>query len=200
MGTDIHLRLQVREGEQWVDRPVAEYARSRQYAVFSFLAGVRNGLSAWPQGALPTGHQIIPAFPYRDLPDGMDPDEVHPWLGDHSFTWATVAELKALDWEVEVEFHGLVDSLTYSEWRESGDKCPKGWCGGTSGHVVSEELLKEPDAIRKLAREHRDWCVHARWTWPAVANSDFRRWLDTLTRESLGVPLDEARVLMGFDS
>ena len=67
----------------------------RSYSVFAFLAGVRNYSG------------ITPISEPRGLPDDLklpaEDDDVDAWLGDHSYSWLSVAELDAFDYHAEVE-------------------------------------------------------------------------------------------------
>lgn len=106
MGCDIHsVAIDATgtplTGGNWADGKIAdpEYGVGagepfgwRSYRVFGFLAGVRN-YSGVPSISEPRG-----------LPDDLKCDQhAEPWLGDHSFSWLSVAELLAFDYDAPVE-------------------------------------------------------------------------------------------------
>ena len=91
MGCDIHPRVEVRSehAHEWL--AVGYPDRGRCYNFFAYIAGVRSYSEKDDEGL----------FKDRGLPTdaakmdvgffGLDPE----WLGDHSFTWFTLAEMKA---------------------------------------------------------------------------------------------------------
>jgi hypothetical protein len=111
MGCDIHAIVQRRIGDRWETvTPPPEMLdpygdlpfEFRNYELFAVLAGVRNydnvtpiaeprglpddagveqGTFGWPSGATSSRVEL----------DGK-------WLGEHSFSWLTAAELSAYDW------------------------------------------------------------------------------------------------------
>ena len=111
MGCDIHSRAEVFNGTLW--EPVgavfpltkwerechkASYSeqpfRSRNYALFGWLAGVRNYSAVTPIAAP------------RGIPKDSDFAEIFGgdyYLGDHSFSWVSLAELNAVDYDASVE-------------------------------------------------------------------------------------------------
>jgi hypothetical protein len=205
MGSDIHLRLEVMRDGAWTGVPIERPdwrengdtrpdPEGRNYSVFALLADVRNGSGF---AGCKIFDPIEAPLAWRGLPDGVDP-EGSPWLGEHSFTWATVAELKALDWDMVFHEYGVLSALEYNEWLASGDTAPQSWSGDVDGPGVRKISAESLRADR--APDDRNLYIRAEWDRRAVAESGFRRWLDTLTEEQLGVPLDRARVLMGFDS
>lgn len=92
MGCDIHLYIERKVNGVW--EPVRIDDRllpdDRNYRLFGFLANVRGT----------GGHFEGRGFPddtsWKDLPDGV---ENRNWLGDHSFTYATLYELQNAPWE-----------------------------------------------------------------------------------------------------
>lgn len=91
MGTDIHLRAQVRRQGEWHDEVVpSKLLGWRNYSVFAALAGVRNS------------DGVPPIAPPRGLPDdlrGAEPDPAEIADCCHDTSWLTLAELQAYDWE-----------------------------------------------------------------------------------------------------
>ena len=127
MGTDIHLYVERKTATGWervrpVPRPCPECEgsgrfgrgacyecggegkttkeyRDRNYSLFAILADVRND------------YGLIPIAKPRGLPDDTsihDTDDGHSapghvWLGEHSFSHATLAELLAYDYREVVD-------------------------------------------------------------------------------------------------
>jgi hypothetical protein len=112
MGCDIHLQVEKKTGDKWeIVTPIHAHWRDgkptwstpldnddklpdpteRYYAVFSFLADVRNH-----------ENRIEPQFADRGFPDDA---VVHPvygdmyHLGDHSYTYASLTELLNAPWK-----------------------------------------------------------------------------------------------------
>lgn len=88
MGCDIHIRAERKAGGKWEIIPGLRPFDWRHYGMFAFLANVRN-YSAIPPLSEPRG---LP----NDAPDDSD-------LGDHSYSWLSVDELSAFDYEAAVE-------------------------------------------------------------------------------------------------
>lgn len=75
----------------------------------------------------------------------------HPedfWLGDHSWSHVTVAELLAYDWERTTKKRGWVDAWNFDLWRRNGK--PDSWSGGISGqsieHVSNQQVARLIDS------------------------------------------------------
>lgn len=93
MGCDIHSRAERRENGKWVVIDGLAPFDWRSYGMFGFLAGVRN-YSAIPPLSEPRG-----------LPDDtpQSGDDYDDYLGDHSFSWLSLDELLAFDYDQPVE-------------------------------------------------------------------------------------------------
>lgn len=115
------------EGFNWDQDP-----SGRHYDLFALLGGVRNGSGF----AGSYRHEPVqPQFERRGLPDDYrepsDPEEDDGsgyeareslreeftggdfWLGDHSFTWATLTELLAVPWNTEFHSGGIVGPVGF---------------------------------------------------------------------------------------
>ncbi len=188
MGCDIHGVFQTRYSKESLWRTEMEIEDGRNYLAFSALAGVRNY----------TG--VTPISEPRGLPDDFDMKEAskvmrygdpnNPWMGDHSFSWLTLDEIRSWDgWDQIVNDNGVITRKQYEEWDHettpyphSGDiwggdvvladqrgSCPTGW---THIRVYWSESLREYcDTFLK-------WLDYA----------DAKRWTG------------EARIVFGFDS
>lgn len=135
MGTDIHLRVQGKRGEAWeyvTIKPFPAYGDDDHswdtgpdvcnYAVFALLAGVRNGTGF---AGVRTHSPVKPAFAGRGLPDGVTEEEGEEEIpnagsddmGDHSFTHATLSELRAVDWATPFVYSNGTRALEDCEFR-----------------------------------------------------------------------------------
>lgn len=190
MGTDIHLAVQARLNDKWEDTNthVPAHARERNYELFAFLADVRNGYGF---AGVKTGEPVVPQFADRGLPDG---EGERDYLGDHSFTWATLRELYEAPWDTTFTSTGVVYESTYLAWDRTGS--PRSWCGGIMGKdiVVIDEAAYPAHIKAPNERTH----IRVTWTWKPLIECGFRRWVDSLVAE--GRDLDNTRVLIGFDS
>lgn len=109
MGCDIHLVTQVKENGKWVIYPTT-YKEDRNYSLFSVLAGVRQVGEvvpiAEPRG-IPEdfGYGLNNDFEIDGIKEEFD-SKYNKWLGDHSFSWLSLSELRAFDFSQEsfVEF------------------------------------------------------------------------------------------------
>lgn len=112
MGCDIHSIAQVRKNGKWETVTAKdELVEDRSYVSFGMLAGVRSGLIETPISK-PRG---LP----EDFEMGLDENEYHEgiWLGDHSYSWLLLKEIKDYTWDktipqstivVESEFLRLI--------------------------------------------------------------------------------------------
>lgn len=236
MGTDIHLQVQGKNKDgkwEWVKRPPFKTWRvdrddfdfdadptGRDYNLFAILAGVRNGYGF----AGTYRHEpVSPWFEGRGLPDGMTDEDCErvddsvpaygdDWIGDHSFTHATLAELRAAPWDHEFHQFGVVNPQNFKVWREKG--MPDEWSGGIMGrdivtHTDPDEYGRMVDGglIRVDNRNPKwsrtlDYC-RVTWKWAPLTDCTFRKWIDGDVMQSIadeyGGP-ENVRVLMGFDS
>lgn len=225
MGCDIHIVIErqdadgvwseiVWQNKPWRDDdvpvagiPVApEVFDSRNYHKFAILADVRNGLGfagiktceGWPSIAADRG--FPPDFDAESVATNPAwPTDGPRSLGDHSFTWVSLDELKAFPWDTtESWLYGVVPAKEYERLTVEHDT-PVSYCGDTSGPGI---VVYEPDAYR-LAKANGTLSErpHVRMGWPRTARDasydwpgKVLPWLDTLAE---GRPL---RLVMGFDS
>lgn len=132
MGCDIHMVIQrqstgltrlLGEPDWELLEPPAEvgWDEPRSYTLFGVLAGVRDMLD------------IEAIADRRGLPDDFDPDRDPPpcrWypedrkdLGDHSFTWMTLAEVLAFNWDRVVTSKDVSDHYRGKTVRECVPEC-----------------------------------------------------------------------------
>ncbi len=215
MGCDIHIAIQCQEPDgQWVNVPwqqvwtyegadkavpgipvAPDVFRSRNYDLFGILADVRNGSGF---AGIHTGDGWPSIAPGRGLPEGVsEPDDYS--LGDHSFTWVSLDELKAFPWDTtQTTLYGVVPAEDYERLSAAGES-PTSWSGGISGHgIVTYETdqyraVKAAGLLSKRPYVRMSWPETARtatYDWPGKVFP----WLDEL---AAGRPL---RLVMGFDS
>lgn len=110
MGCDIHAYAERKNGDVWEDvGEIFEHVRS--YALFGFLADVRNY------------SEVPPIAPQRGIPDDVSGDvqaAYENWDSDaHSSSWLSLAELLAFDYDQTTEDRRVT--------RQIG---PRAWDGG----------------------------------------------------------------------
>jgi len=187
MGTDIHSIAQVKTKDGWktvVGRPGGD---DRNYDTFAVLADVRNGYGfagtptgeGWPVMFEPRGlpndleldgdeRAVLPE-PYYYSFDKEKKDPQHSmWLGDHTYSHLTLAELKLIMKQFSRKKHtrsGMISKKQAEELKEG--KTPDSWCGWTnqSGYVQAEwkvpatealwGLKNIIDALEAIAKEHK---------------------------------------------
>jgi hypothetical protein len=111
MGCDIHIIAQKRDANgKWV-KIEGEFSEGpspfdwRQYGMFAFLADVRNYSDIKPLSQ-PRGfpEDFDRGAVEEFVADGDHGDEViYDWMGDHSYSWLSVAELSAVDYDQMIE-------------------------------------------------------------------------------------------------
>lgn len=208
MGCDIHICVEVRDGAGWRKLPAPpklqdkwyaenypdEAARhwvggNRNYLLFSLLANVRN-YNDWTPFAEPRG-----------LPPDTFLDPEHDDLGDHSFSYFTLAELQEQDWKSTERDGGIIDWAQFLEFNGYGP--PGHWCGGISGPGVFVLDEAAADDIRR-----QGWVPgpgrhpHVSVSWPiarSVAGGAFYAELMP-GLASLAHDPSDIRVVFGFDS
>jgi hypothetical protein len=192
MGTDIHIVCQINEivSSKWetIDTGIS---RDRNYDTFAVLAGVRNGSGF---AGCDTGEGWKVLFPPRGIPkdyvrksglpyeEGDDTDELYE-LGDHSYSWLTLAELHQI-WDYykdrEYEVHGMISPEQHKDLQEG--KLPQFWCGWTS----DKSYIKTTWKVK--AAEHL-------WLLKALIKD-----LEKVQKENSNTAPETIRIVFGFDS
>jgi len=163
MGCDIHSMAidkngSLIEGGRWADGadadPDMEWMEGegepfgwRNYSVFGFLAGVRNYSDVKPISA-PRGLPVD-----VKAPDVDDFD----WLGDHSHSWLSVAELEAFDYDA------LVEDRRYTGQKELpwGGTITSGACTAEPGNgkmmtwreFLGNDFFKDVAELRRIGAD-----------------------------------------------
>lgn len=203
MGCDIHPVVERRDpGGPWQVVPLSEEAdrlEDRNYRLFAVLANVRNGFGF---GGVETGDVIVPISKPRGLPkdfeQGKHDDEAADgkWLGDHSHTWVTLAELHAYPWAIPMRRRGIVTLEVFRGWDRVSR--PREYSLASMGQGVVTLSIEDVAAGRIPADATRVW-VEVGWietVGQACAGfvEHVLPWLRTL-----GAP-EDVRIVMGFDS
>lgn len=103
MGCDIHVLFQELKGGVWVPAGEDRPNFYRDYPSFDALAGVRgNSYQLYPQRGLPEDLLVE----YKE-----DRDD-YTYLGDHSFSWLTLKELRKLSAKVSKKYDEESDFQT----------------------------------------------------------------------------------------
>jgi hypothetical protein len=209
MGCDIHIIVERQKPDAswervWLhdwDVPDLEGTpdifRNRNYDLFGILADVRNGTgfagcvtgSGWPSIA-----------PDRGIPsDSTVTDEERDdyTIGDHSFTWVSLDELKAFDWDgTTAKAYGIVEREEWARMQRENESRPRMWCGGISGAGV---VVATPDSV--MDGQMAMLFTHVRIEWQETAREATGDWPGTvlpwLDALAAGQPL---RLVFGFDS
>ena len=191
MGTDVHGVFQAKRGDKWEDVE-SIWEQDRHYALFAWLAGVRNGYGF---AGIPTHAPLIPLAEGRGLPVDFKTNaygDQHPspldaegiWMGDHSHTWLTADEILSATpptfWRT-----GVVTKEWFLLW--DGTSAPEGWSGSVSGGGVRTD-----DPVHVTAET-----THVRIYWKERGNG-FDYFLNEVRR--LKDLHGEVRLVVGFDS
>lgn len=124
------------------------------------------------------------------------------WLGDHSYSWCTLAELRAFIENVakktETFIVGVVTREQYEGHRRTG-KPYESWCG-----MVSGQGIYVAGRVGFGADPLPDFYTHVQTNWPVNAFDesqlgDIEKAL-TLVAERTGAQPEDLRFVYGFDS
>jgi hypothetical protein len=146
MGCDIHIKAEVREGNEWnivgrvfknlywKEETEGDYTyyfgpltdepyEGRSYNLFSILADVRNDRGF---AGISTGEGFEPIAMPRGVPDDASPEYralVERWgIDGHSHSWLTLDELKTFPWDDKHTVqYGVVSEEKYLERQKSGE-------------------------------------------------------------------------------
>lgn len=216
MGCDIHVVVQVRGESGWVSTPDlgprldGDYdwpiLTHRNYALFSVLGDVRNGSGF-------AGHYtyepVRPIGRCRGIPQGFDiggsygethafpdPSIAPRWMGDHSHSYVTLAELLAYDWNHPMLQGGYLTQEEYEKWDKHS--MPDGWCGAAFG--PSTVCLSEEEYVKAPRLDPANtYYIGCRWQTPL--RDRMGEFVDRVIPwlQSLGSP-ENVRLVFGFDS
>jgi hypothetical protein len=191
----------------------------RNYDLFAMLANVRNGRGF---AGVVTGSGFVPLAKPRGRPDDTaivdtcdaveyeDPQYV--WLGDHSFSYATLAEVLSYDYGQITHQCGVVGAKEYRAWVEAGRRgAPKSWSAAVFGNCTTvtpaeiDLLLQE--GVVKASDDGNGYVdamggryyVEISWSisYRDAAGPAWFAFLDAC--KPLGAP-EDVRFVFGFDS
>lgn len=251
MGTDIHMLLEVKRDGAWVCIPPTEskpefgimagrchchyetakacpscggtdksleWYGHRNYTLFYDALG-KNGCDELDCETLFHDSRGMP----KDASDISD----HYELWEHSFSWGTLAELLAIDWERSIEHSGVIpvrdtdkdnhpryprDDESYQSWRidnpgypaTPAKRSPRGYCGGGSMTEVSTE---QADRILAGERYQGPWTydrrLYTRVAWMETLRhscQDFLEFLEYLKTIVPDMGFADVRLIWGYDS
>jgi len=215
------------ENEYWLNAAKRSWYSGRNYVLFGVLADVRNGVGF---AGIDTGNAVTPISLPRGFPDDMSEgarallgdnrydddgddslDDI--WLGDHSFSWLTLDELLAYDWDHGALRRGVV-SLEDFEARvnEHGQSLPlradshpyDHWSGAISGRGISTISALEALSLAQnggiVAKD--DERLHVRDEWVIPLRKQVSDFIDEVMPEleKLAPNPSDVRIVFGFDS
>lgn len=143
MGCDMHCRAERKIDGKWtvleVSPPPFDW---RSYGMYGFLADVRN------YSAIP------PIAEQRGLPDDAPPedDEVQ-WLGEHSFSWLSMEELLAFNYDKPVEDRRVTKQLGERSWTGAATAEPGGGKMTTYREFLAEGYFTELERLKAVGTE-----------------------------------------------
>lgn len=220
---------EIEEGRQYPEGiPIAPYMLTgRSYNAFAILADVRNGSGfariktgdGWPSissgRGWPAGFDRTKVFPDpRYVHDG-DSDSLEPrYMGDHSYTWVMLSELKAYGWDdISTRLYGVISAQQYEKMREVGTlgMTPEdGWSGAVTGPGITtftqtqwererHRYLPLPEIRDKRLGMNAKQFIQVSWDETArAATGDYPgKVIPFLEKLAAGRPL---RLVLGFDS
>ena len=131
-----------------------------------------------------------------DSPDARHLDEEPMYLGDHSFSWCTLTELRTFIENVakktETRIVGIVDLAAYNLHKQTCQRYTN-WCGMVSGPGIVVE--SDPPGPR---------ATHVQTSWPVNAAESSRlceiEAALSLVAERTGAAPESIRFVYGFDS
>lgn len=226
MGCDIHSVGQVRKNGEWETVLLRVAGDDRCYDTFACLANVRNGQGfagvrtgsgfepfSDPRGypkdfiTLPESDEHLFPFPNVESEcEYADPESQTAWMGDHSHSYITLAEL--LQYVERVAKNttlktGVIPAEQYEEIRGT-DQPPKQWSGAVWG---GDSLLLSAEAYDQLKEQNalpkdKNIYVQHEWGRSYLETTNLTKILNSLRRiqETYKVEPSDVRMVFGFDS
>jgi hypothetical protein len=187
MGCNIHAVFQAWRNGVWQDVE-SEFDEPRDYFLFAWLAGVRNGHGF---AGVPTHAPIVPLSEPRGLPRDFEADGTEhngKWLGDHSHSWLTANEILRSPTPDRVWRTGVISIEAFRAW--VGFSPPP---GGRSGDVFGRDVR-----IAQSPVDVQPDSTHVRVYW--VQSADKLRYFTDEIRRLQDEHGDDVRMVFGFDS
>lgn len=243
MGCDIHIQLEVRDYEthkwrhvpgpfscyicnetgrkkdgdpcHWCDgKGFSNYLfHDRRYHLFGILAGVRSDV--FPPIVTPRG---FPKNLTAELKDAIDDSkDEYFYIGDHSHSWLTLAELEQYDWTRPGVYEGVIGLSDWYEW--DGKSPPLHYSGGVSGggwrtvdQLEAKAIIARSGPPRRNPKPMNDFSrsfdepskISVQVEWIQIAKDTGGDILMTAIKKAawkanVNLP-DDIRIVFGFDS
>jgi hypothetical protein len=168
----------------------------QNYLLFALLAGVRNNYHT-DEGPLE------PIFPPRGLPLDFAAEVVGgrhegTFIYGHTFTWMTLAEIEAYDFEREIVYSKWISAPFRAVQLAMGYSAPECWhaCAAENARIVT---LLELDAEIQSGRI--DPRAYASIVWRKPISESCFQFLDLLPAlRALEPSSEDIRLVIGFDS
>lgn len=212
MGTDVHSVFQKKTDSGWEDVE-SSYSEDRHYVLFAWIGNVRNGFGF---AGVPTHDRIEPLSSGRGFPEDFgvdgerhrigssairgssakyyeeedaDPaaeDHLQLWMGDHSHSWLSAAEILAAT-PPRILRTGIIGIEQFRAW--DGVTSPEMWSGGIRGPGI---------VVAESPSEVKDDTTHVRVEWFEDTAESFAYFTNEVRR--LQDLHGEVRFVFGFDS
>lgn len=208
MGCDIHMIVQRKIDDKWIDTdtPIYDY---RNYDLFGMLADVRNGFGF---AGVDLGDGFEPILgrdnPRRKLPEDFDCDQYDyhgekKWMGDHSHSYLLLSELLGENgyYDRISNHRGVVSEEEYKKFKATG--YPESACGSISGGMVRNVSNNAMDAVIENPSLKEEGCsYYTQVEWPETyRDSAGEHWFMLLDKwQQLDPDPNNVRIVFGFDS
>jgi hypothetical protein len=143
MGCDIHMQAERQVNGKWYTIP-GHFFDWRSYSNFAFLAGVRNY------------SDITPISDPRGLPeDAADSDDEYGGArgGDHSFSWLSLEELLAFNYDAITEDRRVTVQIGPNCWNGGATAEPGGGETMTYREYLGEVFFEELEKLKAAGAE-----------------------------------------------
>jgi hypothetical protein len=146
MGCDIHSRAERRVDGKWEVIPGLAPFDWRSYGMYGFLANVRN-YSDVPPIAEARG---LP----KDYPKTAHSDEDnYDGLGDHSYSWLSVEELLAFNYDAKVEDRRITVQVAPNCWNGGATADPGGGAMTTYREFLGKAFFEDLEKLKAEGAE-----------------------------------------------
>ncbi len=217
MGTDIHFVVQKKVSGKWekvttdkwkgydhetkkdiVDPGEFHWDGGRNYYTFAWLADVRNGHGF---AGVKTFEPVKPVTSHRGFPSDFENEEPvydeetgdqtggGTWMGDHSFGWASAAEILAHP-RPPILQTGILALKDYLALRDEGKK-PEEWSGGIAGRDIVVVDSSEFEDSKNATHVRTSWVQEKDYLDPLI---------DSMREMAEKYGAENVRIVFGFDS
>lgn len=138
MGCDIHTQAERRVDGKWEIVPGLTPFDWRDYGIFGFLANVRN-------------YSHVPCIAeQRSLPDDAAGND---YLGDHSYSWLSVAELLSFDYDAQMEDRRITVQTGPNSWNGGATSEPGGGRMTTYREFLGDAFFEDLERLKDAGAE-----------------------------------------------